>query len=154
MATFRTTVHAARAALPLFALLAATGCATMKPVTSSPDGGLAPGGHVLTQSDIRQLGARHAMEALERSPSHLNIQRVRNGDPVRITQRGVGTFYLSPEVLVVVDGARIKYPVPYLEGIRTESIRYIQILNAREAAMKWGSEGGNGVIMILTSARP
>ncbi|HUG39210.1 MAG TPA: TonB-dependent receptor plug domain-containing protein [Longimicrobiales bacterium] len=149
--------RATRASRLLLALaLAATtaACATARPVSSpSQHDGLEPGGLVLTSDDILQLGARDAMEAVERAPTHLNIQRVRAGNPVRITQRGVSSFYLNPEILVVVDGSRVSSSVRHLENIPAESIRFIQILTSREAVMKWGAEAGNGVILVMTSAR-
>ena len=142
----------ARAASALAMLILTAGCASVRPVPSDRPDGLEPGGLVLTSQDVHDLGARDAMEAIERAPTYLNIQRVRNGDPVRITQRGVGSFVLSPEILVVVDGARVSSPVNQLESIPAASIRFIQILNAREATAKWGSEAGNGVILVQTSA--
>lgn len=143
--------------LGLALLIAALGaaCASSRPAQPSADtmAGLEPGGVILTAVDIYQLGARDAMEAVERAQTKLQIQRVRNGDPVRITQRGVSSFYLNPEILVIVDGSRVSTSVRHLQSIPAESIRFIQILTAREAAMKWGSEAGNGVILVSTSAR-
>jgi hypothetical protein len=52
----------------------------------------------------------------------------------------------------VVDGARVQTVVDHLKNIPAESILYIQILNAREASARYGSEAGNGVIMVRTAA--
>jgi outer membrane cobalamin receptor len=114
---------------------------------------LEPGGMVLTAEDIRRSGARDAMEAIERSRSHLLIARTREGTPATISHRGVDSFVVSKEVLLVVDGTRVSRPVQALKGIPARSILYIQILSGREAVMRWGSESTNGVIVVRTSAR-
>ena len=136
--------------VPALSLLA--GCASFVP-SSKGDDGIQPGGQVLTSADIAQLGARDAMEAVERGSTHLRIQHTRAGTPVVITYRGVNSFVLNPEILVVVDGSRVSSPVAHLQGIPAASIRFIQILAAHEASAKWGSEAGNGVIVVVTSAR-
>jgi outer membrane cobalamin receptor len=139
-------------ALVMAALL--PGCATAAaPAQHFADNAdLEPGGMVLTAEDIRRTGARDAMEAIERAGSHLVIARTRQGTPASIYHRGVDSFVISREVLLVVDGTRVKYPVDALRGIPAKSIRYIQILSGREAVTRWGSESTNGVIMVRTSA--
>jgi outer membrane cobalamin receptor len=133
----------------------ATGCAAASAPAArhAADPDLEPGGKVVTAEDIRRSGARDAMEAIERAGSHLVIARTRQGTPESIYHRGVDSFVVSREVLLVVDGTRVKYPVDALRGIPARSIRYIQILSGREAVMRWGSESTNGVIMVRTSAR-
>lgn len=114
--------------------------------------GLAPGGVVLTQDDIREMGARDAFHAVEMAASHLRIQRTRQGSPEKITQRGVTSFLLSSEILVVVDGTRVQTVVQHLQNIPAESILFIQILTANEASARYGSEAANGVISLRTAA--
>lgn len=114
--------------------------------------GQAPGGLILTQDDIAKMGVRDAFHAVERAKTHLRIQRTREGTPEKITHRGVSSFLLSPEILVVVDGARVQTVVQHLRSIPAESILYIQILNGREASAQYGSEAGNGVILVRTAA--
>lgn len=110
------------------------------------------GGRVLTQKEIRATGARNAMEALERGRTHLVIRRA-GKSRTRIMHRGVGTLYLDSEVLVTIDGARVSRPEIALRSIPAETIAYIQVLSGREAAMAWGAEAGNGVVIVRTSAR-
>lgn len=114
--------------------------------------GQEPGGLVLTQDDISRMGVRDALHAVERAATHLRIQRTREGTPVKITQRGATSFLLSSEILVVVDGTRVQTVVQHLKSIPAESILYIQILTAQEASARFGSEAGNGVIMVRTAA--
>lgn len=114
--------------------------------------GQEPGGIVLTQDDIRAMGVRDAFHAVEKAASHLRIQRTRQGSPEKITQRGVTSFLLSSEILVVVDGTRVQTVVQHLQNIPAESILFIQILTAQEASARYGSEAGNGVISVRTAA--
>ncbi|NIP81206.1 MAG: TonB-dependent receptor plug domain-containing protein [Gemmatimonadetes bacterium] len=147
--------HHRPAAVPAFValLLLGTfpGCGLEKAESPRP-AGMAPGGTVLTRVEIEEMGARTAMEALERARTHLTIARTREGTPAKITQRGVGSLVLAPDILLVVDGSRVNHVVSMLEAIPTESIVYIQVLTSREAALQWGSESGNGVIVIRTAA--
>lgn len=133
----------------LCALMAAS-CAAHRPPPE--EDGLEPGGQILTRQDILEMGARDAMQAVERAATHLKIQHTRAGTPVKITQRGVGSFILNSEILVVVDGTRVNTVVQHLENIPAESIEFIQILTGREAAARFGSDAGNGVILVKTSA--
>lgn len=148
--------HIAARSLAVLCLIAFAGCAargsSSRDGTSARQDGQEPGGFVLTQQDISEMGVRDAYHAVERAATHLKIQRTREGSPVKITQRGVSSFLLSPDILVVVDGARVQTVVDHLKNIPAESILYIQILNAREASARYGSEAGNGVIMVRTAA--
>lgn len=112
-----------------------------------------PGGQVLTHDAIVASGARDALEALEKNATHLLIQRTRDGTPVRIIYRGIDSFYLNPQVLIVIDGTPVTSVVSRLEGIPTESIAFIQILSGREASAKFGSNAATGVVLVRTTAR-
>lgn len=152
---------ATRALMPVVVLsLIAAACASRnssepaneRAAPAGREDGLAPGGIVLTQDDIRAMGARDAFHAVEKAASHLRIQRTRNGSPEKITQRGVASFLLNSEILVVVDGTRVQTVVQHLQNIPAESILFIQILTANEASARYGSDAGNGVITLRTAA--
>jgi hypothetical protein len=143
----------ARRAIGVMALIALGACGSAR--TADPElrpQGMVPGGVVVTQEDIAGLRAFTAMDVLKRARSHLTIARTRAGRPVRVTGRGRTSLVLSPELLLVVDGARAQYPIQLLQSIPAESIVFMQILTGREAALQWGSEAGNGVIVVKTSA--
>lgn len=114
---------------------------------------LVPGGRVITREDIARIRAHNAWEAIERSATHLVIDHARDGTPARVSYRGVDSLLSSREILLVVDGNKVKNVEEELRAITAESILYIQILTGREASQRWGSESGNGVIVIKTSAR-
>lgn len=138
----------------LIAVLSISACSGHRQVQRSdaPDD-MVPGAHVITQEDIIRTGARTAMQAIERSSSHLLIARTRQGSPARISHRGIDSFVLGYEILLVVDGSRVNRPDQMLENLPAETVVYIQILSGREASLQWGSEAGNGVILVRTAAR-
>lgn len=126
-------------------------CSTARP-GPRPDG-LEPGGTVIFADRIEQMRVRTALEVVERSATHLLIQRTRQGNPVRITYRGRNSLLLSGDILVVVDGSPVTDGVRALENIPSESVAFVQILSGREAVLRYGSGGGNGVIVVKTTAR-
>lgn len=143
-------------ALVSLALLALAAC-TMKPATSAPErgriDGAAPGGHVISRADIARTGATNAFEAVERARTHLMIMHTSDGRDAGISHRGAGSILLGNAVLLVVDGNRVQRTASVLRAIPASSIVFIQVLSAREAAVRWGSDAGNGVILVKTSAR-
>jgi hypothetical protein len=80
------------------------------------------------------------------------IQRTREGSPVRIYQRGVSSLYVAPDIQVVIDGALVNEGVDALSNLLAEHVESIQILNAREATVRFGANGGNGAIIVRTTA--
>ena len=134
----------------LISSLGLGGCATAK--AGPPSDGLEPGGTVIFQDRIEEMRVRNALEVVERSATHLLIQREKQGAPVRITHRGRDSITLAGDVQVVIDGALVAEGVRALENIPAETIKFIQILSGREAVLRYGSTGGNGVIVVKTSA--
>ncbi len=126
------------------------GCAHAK-AGPRPDG-VEPGGTLITQEQIARMNVRTALEAVERGAKHLVIQRTKEGAPVRIYQRGIGSIYLDSALQVVVDGALVNEGVNALANINAAHVEFIQILNSREATLKYGANGGNGAIIVKTTA--
>ncbi len=135
----------------LFALTLAAACKTV-PV-ADPTEPNERDGMILTREDIARTGARDAWEALRFGSTNLNIQFPREGSNARVTMRGVSSFVLSPEVLLVVDGTHMS-GLGTLQDIRASNIDYIQILPARTAVVRYGTAGGNGVIVVRTGVPP
>jgi outer membrane cobalamin receptor len=107
---------------------------------------------VIFQDRIEEMRVRTALEAVERGATYLLIQRERQGSAVRITHRGRDSLFLHGDVQVVIDGALVNDGVRALENIPATSVEFIQILSGREAVLRYGSTGGNGVIIVKTSA--
>ncbi len=137
--------------LPLLFLVSfLAGCAS---ATAGPrPDGVEPGGTVISREQIADMHVRTALEAVERGAKHMVIQRTREGQPVRIYQRGIGSIFLDAQVQVVVNGLPVNEGVNALSNIHSAHVEFIQILNAREATVKYGSTGGNGVIIVKTNA--
>lgn len=138
--------------LALAALTAACGARAASERPYESDDRL-PGGKVITQEDIARTRAQDAWEAIERSNTHLVIERARGNNPSRISYRGVDSLVSARDILLVVNGNVVKNVEEELRSIRAESILFIQILTGSEASVRWGSESGNGVILIRTTAR-
>lgn len=114
-----------------------------------PDGTV-PGAEVITRADIEKTGARDAFEALQRSSRKLLVQNTGYGNRPRVTNRGVGSLLLSPDVAIVVDGVRLADGVIALRDLPANDIAYMQILTARQATPRMGATGGNGAILVTT----
>lgn len=145
-----------RACTPLAGLLVvilSTACANIRamPTDRATADGVAPGGQLITQQQILRSGATDGFEAIERAGTHLFIKRSAGGG-ARISHRGADSFLLGSDILLVVDGSRVTRPSATLRSIPAGSITFIQVLSGREASVRWGSEAGNGVILVRTSA--
>jgi hypothetical protein len=110
-------------------------------------------GPLITREDIEGSGARNGWEALRLGLTHLNYQYTRQGSDVRVTHRGVSSFLIDPQVLLVVDGTHMQ-SLSVLETIPAENINYIQILSARVGVVKYGTGAGNGVVVVKTGVPP
>ena len=146
--SFRRSLAAMTTLLAVSVLMGA--CATAK--AGPPASDKEPGGMVITREQIEGMHVRTALEVVERSARHLEITRTKDGEPVRIFHRGVDSFLLSARIQVVVDGAVVSDGVHALDNIPSASIEFIQILSGREAVIKYGALGGNGVILVKTTA--
>jgi outer membrane cobalamin receptor len=134
--------------LSLVVSLAFAGCAGMQ-AGERPDGAV-PGAEVITREEIQKTGARDAFEALQRSSRKLLVQDTGFGNRPRVTSRGVGSFILSPDVAIVVDGIRLADGVTALRGLPANDIAFMQVLTARQATPRMGATGGNGAVLVTT----
>lgn len=140
-----------RQALSLLAVPLLTGCVPARP--ADPATPKERDGEIITREQIEQSGARDGWEALRWGATHLNISYPRERSRARVTHRGVDSFFIDPQVLLVVDGAHIQ-GLSYLENIPANSIDYIQVLSARVGVVKYGTSAGNGVIVVKTGVPP
>lgn len=139
----------------LLAIASLAACGTLSPAGHDrpvPEGAV-NGGQIITQEDILRSGATDAFEAIERGRTHLLISHSGRGHSGKISHRGSDSLVLGNAILLVVDGTRANRPQQMLRSIPAGSIVFIQVLSGREAAVRWGSEAGNGVVLVRTSAR-
>lgn len=106
-------------------------------------------GQIITQERIEKSGATNGWEALRYAGTHLSFQQVRNGSPDRVSHRGVDSFYLSSDILLVVDGNHMR-SLQTLKMLQADNILYIQVMPARVGVLKYGTAGGNGVVVVQT----
>jgi len=132
-----------------FALIG--GCAVAR--VDSSEAMLEREGEVITRDEIQRSGAQDGWEALRLGATHLNFQYARQGNAVRVTHRGVSSFVIDPQVLLILDGTHMQ-SLTVLETIPAENIDYIQILSARVGVLKYGTGAGNGVVVVKTGVPP
>lgn len=108
---------------------------------------------VITHEQIVQSGAVDAFEAVRRAQTFLSISEGRGQYALRgamqVTSRGRNSLTLNPQVLLVVDNV-FRLDVASLHEIPAENIELIRIFTAMEATPVYGTEGGNGAIVVQT----
>jgi hypothetical protein len=140
-----------RSALSLVAIALLAGCGAHRAGDATAP--KAREGQIITRQQITKSGARDGWEALRWGHTHLNIQYPREGSAERVTHRGVDSFFINAQVLLVVDGAQMAN-MSTLRDIPAGNIDYIQILPARVGVVKYGTSGGNGVVVVKTGVPP
>ena len=106
-------------------------------------------GPVITREQIERSGALNAWDALRLGLTHLTFQSTREGSETRVTHRGVQSFFINPQVLLILDGTHMQ-SLAILETVPANNIDYIQVLSARVAVVKYGTGGGNGAVVVKT----
>lgn len=125
-------------------LLAAVACAS-----AAGGGGGSATGDVITARDLQGTVWTTALQVLE------NNHRLRVTDQaVYLRNRSPLTIYghSSQEgMLLVLDGTQIHTGVPdILRSVEARDIVRIQILDAGAAGSRFGTDGGNGVLIVQT----
>jgi iron complex outermembrane recepter protein len=105
---------------------------------------------VITQEDIRRMGATSIPEALRLAPG-LHVVRV-NSRTWAITARGFNSIF-SNKLLVLIDGRSIYSPlfagVWWDQDVMLDDVERIEVIRGPAAAI-WGVNAVNGVINIIT----
>ncbi|MBS1829166.1 MAG: TonB-dependent receptor plug domain-containing protein [Acidobacteria bacterium] len=105
---------------------------------------------VITQEDIRRLGATSIPEALRLAPG-LHVVRI-NSRAWAITARGFNSVF-GNKLLVLIDGRSIYSPmfagVWWDQDVMLDDVDRIEVIRGPVAAM-WGANAVNGVINIIT----
>lgn len=109
--------------------------------------------NLITREDIVRTGARDAFEALRLANTHISLSEGRGQmtltRDVQATSRGRSSFILSPQMLLVVDEVQ-RLDVAALHEIPADNVAWIRILTSLEATPLYGTEGGNGAIVVRT----
>lgn len=108
---------------------------------------------LITREDIVRSGARDAFEALRLANTHISLSEGRGQmtltREVQATSRGRSSFILSPQMLLVVDEVQ-RLDVAALHEIPADNIAWIRVLTSLQATPLYGTEGGNGAIVVRT----
>jgi outer membrane cobalamin receptor len=124
---------------------ALTACSTS---TVRGEGGSGPG-RVITAEQIQRSGVRTAWDAVTRLLPNLSFSEDRTGKPKRLGRRGTSSMHLNDVPQVVVDGVRIS-DYRTLESVPAQNIASIQLLSGLDGTTYYGTNAGDGVIVIRT----
>ena len=109
--------------------------------------------NLITRDDIVRSGARDAFEALRLAHTNISLSEARGqmtlARQISATSRGRSSFSLSPQMLLVVDGAS-RLELSSLREIPADNVAWIRVMTAMEATPLYGTEGGNGAIVVRT----
>lgn len=128
-------------------VIAITGCSA-RPIPAGP---IHDRDRVVTAEEIMQSGAKTAWDAIRLTVKHINLQNATAGAPQRVVRRGRSSIVLRDEVRILVDDLRIG-DVAVLHQIAAAEIALIRVLSGIDATTRYGTNSGDGVILISTRA--
>lgn len=134
-----------RAAFPIVVLTLATACG-IKPRPAVPNADV---GTIITDEQIGETGARTMWEALQRTVKYTRFQESATGSPERIRRRGSSSILLSDDMPIFIDEVRVN-EIKVLASLPARDIERIQVLNGVYATTYYGTNAGDGVILIRT----
>ena len=109
--------------------------------------------NLITREDIVRSGATDAFEALRLANTHISLSEARGqmtlARDVQATSRGRSSFVLSAQMLLVVDDVQ-RLSVSALHEIPAHNVEWIRVMTSLEATPIYGTEGGNGAIVVKT----
>jgi len=133
------------ASLSLALLLTIAGCG-IKPRPARPGLNV---GQVVTQEDIQKTGARTMWDALSRTIRYTRFQESGVGTPERIRRRGPSSLVLTDDMPIYIDEVKLT-DIQVLASLPARDIERIQVINGIEATTYYGTNAGDGVILIRT----
>lgn len=119
---------------------------------ASPSAREAETARTITREQIRRSGALDAWQALRHFGQYLEIKENLRGDG-RVFHRGRGSFLLSSQLMLIVDEVQIA-DFQYLKQIPAETVEFIRIFGGAEGTARYGTGGGNGVVVVRTGPPP
>jgi hypothetical protein len=109
--------------------------------------------NLITREDIVRSGATDAFEALRLAHTTVSLSEQRGqmtlAHEVQATSRGRSSLTLSPQMLLVVDDV-LQLNVSTLHEIPADNIAWIRVLSSMQATPLYGTDGGNGAIVVRT----
>ena len=110
------------------------------------------GGKLITADQIAATGATNVWDVLKAEGLGLKLDESWDGIPVAIESgRGHSSIVLNTNPLVFVDGIQLS-DIRFLLQIPAADIQWIRQLTGIEATAKYGTNAGNGVILIASKS--
>ncbi len=127
------------------AALVTTACA-IRPRPAVPDAGT---GTVITAEEIAATEATTMWEALQRTVRYANFGESSTGNPVRVHRRGFSSISLTEDMPIYIDRVQVR-DISILDALPAADIEQIQVLSGVDATTYYGTNAGDGVILIRT----
>jgi outer membrane cobalamin receptor len=105
---------------------------------------------VITKEQIAESGAKTAWDVLRRYAGGLTADR-RDGSPGRLQRRGRSSIYLNDGPVVYVDGVHMP-DARNLQYVPAQDIELIRIISGIRGTTYYGTNAGNGVILVETKS--
>lgn len=134
-----------RVVLSVSAVLMLTACG-IRPRPNLPD---AQAGTVISADDIRASEATTMWEALRRTVRYADFGESSTGDPTRIHRRGASSISLVEDMPIYIDRVQVR-DLSLLDALPAGNIERIQVLTGVHATTYYGTNAGDGVILIRT----
>jgi len=124
-------------------LLAACG---IRPRPNLPD---AQAGTVITADEVLASEAKTMWEALRRTVRYANFGETSRGGPARVHRRGYSSISLVEDMPIYLDRVQVR-DLSLLDALPAADIERIQVLTGVHATTYYGTNAGDGVILIRT----
>ena len=133
------------ALLAIASLLALSSCG-IKPRDSTP---LRSVGQTITREQIAESGATTMWEAITRTVRFTQFQESGLGAPEGVRRRGSSSILLNEDMPIYIDEVKV-LDIQLLVALPARDIDRIQVLSGIEATTYYGTNSGDGVILIYT----
>lgn len=135
----------ARSTLTLGFALVTGGCF----LTPRPHLPAANAGTRISGEEVERSGATTMWEALRLNVRYAMFEEDGYGTPTRVRRRGASTIALFEDTMILVDNVRVPDFV-ILQQMPAHDIDWIQVLSGVEATTYYGTNAGDGAILIFT----
>lgn len=127
-------------------LLAGLSACGIRARSALPD---ANAGTIITAAEVARSEATTMWEALRRTVRHVRFEEAGSGNPARAHRRGASSIVLVEKIPVFIDGIRVPN-LSVLGSLPAGDISRIQVLTGVHATTFYGTNAGDGVILIHT----
>ena len=123
-----------------------SGACGIRPRPALPD---AQAGTIVTAEEIAESEATTMWEALRRTVRHAGFAESATGAPVRVHRRGFSSISLLEDMPIYIDKVQVR-DLTILDAMPAQDIERIQVLSGVHATTYYGTNAGDGVILIRT----